>query len=592
MNNTTLRTCCGTLVLGLLTTLAHADEDALMQALRDELARSVGELQMEEMERPYFVSYTVHDTERLGAAASFGALLPSSEGRSRRLGVEVRVGNHLFDNTNFRSMSSFSSGFGGGRVLPLKDNTVEIRRQVWLATDAAYKEALQQLANKRAALQNETRTEELADLAPQEPFTHAEEASRNLPPLEDLEDIARDLSSQFREMPHIAGSQVSAAASYQRTYYVNSEGSSFIRNDPSASLIVRAQARADDGTILHDFVVENGRAWNEIGDTDELASAVAEMGSAIAERMGAPKLPDRYIGPVLFEGQAAAELFAQVLAPRFIGIRMPDTESQFSSFMGQAGNPFLDKLGARVLPRFLSVTDDPTLAGEGFVGGYAVDDEGVPASATTLVENGILKTLLTSRNPVRDIERSTGNRRGGGPAPSNLVVTARRGMTRDELADELKLLMEEREAEYGIVVRRLGNPLFKPTTAGGGMSISFGGPQQQQSSVEPALLAYKVFPDGREELLRTAEFAGIADAVFKEIIAVSDSSTTYTFVHSPMTFGGLATIISFGGAGFASSLGQAVTVSVPDLLFEEISVRNPTGNVPHLPVAGHPFFEE
>ena len=71
-------------------------------------------------------------------------------------------------------------------------------------------------------------------------------------------------------------------------------------------------------------------------------------------------------------------------------------------------------------------------AGEGFVGGYAVDDEGVPASATALVENGILKTLLTSRNPVCDIERSTGNRRGGGPAPSNLVVTARRGMTRDE----------------------------------------------------------------------------------------------------------------------------------------------------------------
>ncbi|MCY3837160.1 MAG: metallopeptidase TldD-related protein [Gammaproteobacteria bacterium] len=592
MKNTTLRTRCGAFVLGLLTILTtHADEDALMQALRAELERSLDELQMEDMEKPYFVAYTVHDTERLGAAASFGALLPSSESRSRRLSVEVRVGDPLFDNTNFRSMGSFSPGFGGGRAIPLKDNVVEIRRQVWLATDAAYKQALQQLANKRATLQNETRTEELADLAPQEPFTHTEEASRTLPDLDDLQDLARDLSALFRDMPHIADSQVSTAATYQRTYYVNSGGSSFIRNDPSASLIVRAQAQAADGTILHDFVVENGRTWDEIGNPDDLASEVKDMGKAIGERMGAPKLPDRYIGPVLFEGQAAAELFAQVLAPRLIGIRMPDTESRFASMMGQAGNPFLDKLGARVLPRFLSVTDDPTLTGEGFVGGYAVDDEGVPASPTTLVENGILKTLLTSRNPVRDIERSTGNRRGGGPAPSNLVVTARRGMTRDELVDELKLLMEEREAEFGIVVRRLGNPLFKPSN-GSGMSITFGGPQQQQSSVEPALLAYKVFPDGREELLRTAEFAGIADAVFKEIVAVSDSATNYTSLYTPMSFGGLATIISFGGAGFASSFGQAVTVSVPDLLFEEISVRNPTGNVPHLPVAGHPFFEE
>ena len=591
MKNTTRRTGGTALALALLATATHADEEALMQALRAELERSVDELQMEDMDKPYFVAYTVRDTERLGAAASFGALLPSSESRSRRLSVEVRVGDASFDNTNFRSMGAFSGGFGGGTPLPLKDNAVEIRRQIWLATDAAYKQALQQLAGKRAALQNETRTEELADLAPQEPFTYTEEPNRTIPALDDLESLARDLSGLFREMPHIADSQVSAAATSQRTYYVNSEGTSFIRNDPSASVIVRAQAQAGDGSILHDFVIENGLAWDEIGAPDDLAGAVKEMGKAIGERMGAPQLPDRYIGPVLFEGQAAAELFAQVLAPRFVGVRMPDTESRFSSFMGQAGNPFLDKLGARVLPRFLSVTDDPTLTGEGFVGGYPVDDEGVPASATTLVENGILKTLLTSRNPVRDIERSTGNRRGGGPAPSNLVVTARRSMTRDELADELMLLMVEREAEYGIVVRRLGNPLFRPSTAGG-ISISFGGPQQQQSSVEPALLAYKVYPDGREELLRTAEFAGIADSAFKEIIAVSDSTTTYTFVYSPMSFGGLATIISFGGAGFASSLGQAVSVSVPDLLFEEISVRNPTGNVPHLPVAGHPFFEE
>ena len=591
MKNTTRRTRSAALALALLATAAQADEEALMQALCAELERSVDELQVEDMDKPYFIAYTVHDTERLGAAASFGALLPSSESRSRRLSVEVRVGDASFDNTNFRSMGAFSPGFGAGTPLPLKDNAVEIRRQIWLATDAAYKQALQQLANKRAALQNETRTEELADLAPQEPFTYTEEPNRNIPALDDLESLARNLSGLFREMPHIADSQVSAAATFRRTYYVNSEGSSFVRDDPSASVLVRAQAQADDGSILHDFVIESGLAWGEISGPDDLAGAVTEMGNAIAERMDAPKLPDRYIGPVLFEGQAAAELFAQVLAPRFVGVRMPDTESRFSSFMGQAGNPFLDKLGARVLPRFLSVTDDPTLVGEGFVGGYPVDDEGVPASATTLVENGILKTLLTSRNPVRDIERSTGNRRGGGPAPSNLVVTARRSMTRDELADELMLLMEEREAEYGIVVRRLGNPMFRPST-GGAISISFGGPQQQQSSVDPALLAYKVYPDGREELLRTAEFAGIADSVFKEIIAVSDSTTTYTFVYSPMSLGGLATIISFDGAGLTSSFGHAVSVSVPDFLFEEISVRNPTGNVPHLPVAGHPFFEE
>ena len=106
-------------------------------------------------------------------------------------------------------------------------------------------------------------------------------------------------------------------------------------------------------------------------------------------------------------------------------------------------------------------------------------------------------------------------------------MTNRRGMTREELYDELTLLMEEREAEFGIVVRRLGNPGLGPAT-GGRFSVSFGGAGAGQSNVANALVAYKVYPDGREELLRTVEFAGIADSVFKEIVAASASSTTYT----------------------------------------------------------------
>ena len=49
----------------------------------------------------------------------------------------------------------------------------------------------------------------------------------------------------------------------------------------------------------------------------------------------------------------------------------------------------------------------------------------------------------------------------------------------------------------------------------------------------------------------------------------------------------------FGGIGLAShSGGTTMTLSVPDLLFEELSLRHPTGNLPHPPVAKHPFFEE
>ncbi len=576
-------------LLALLGATARADDEVLMQAMRDELARTMAELRMEDMDKPYFVAYTVRDTEWLSAGASFGALLPSSRNRSRRLSVELRVGDASFDNTNFRAMGAFLSS-GGGSMLPLTDDLVEIRRQIWLATDTAYKNALKQIASKRAGLQNQTRVEDLGDLYPQEPYTHTDDAPHGLPELGDIETLVRGLSARFRDMPHIVDSRVSVSARRGRTYYVNSEGSSFIRADPQASLRVTAHTQADDGTLLHDFRAFHARDWEEIGNRDDLVDEVDNLGAAIAERRTAASFDERYIGPVLFEGQAAAEFTAQVLAPRLRGVRTPDTESRFAGSVRGSANPFLDKLGARVLPRFMDLKDDATLTGNDFVSGYPVDDEGVPAQATSLVENGILKTLLTTRNPVRGIDASTGNRRGGGPQPSNLLLTTQRGTPKEELYGELMLLVEEREAEYGIVVRRLGNPRMRPRT-NAGFSIGVGGSGPGQASVDNALLAYKVYPDGREELLRTVEFAGIADSVFKEIVAASDTRSIHTRSGSSR-FGGGITMV-FGGVGLAAaSGGTTMTLSVPDLLFEELSLRNPTGNLPHLPVAKHPFFED
>ena len=581
--NTTMRPAtwfAALLSLSLLAS-ARADEDALMQAMRLEMARTLEKLQMEDLETPYFVSYTVQENAQMAAQATFGALVSSGESQSRSLTVELRVGDPSFDNTNFQFGPSIA--FAG---LPLHDNVAEIRRQIWLATDSAYKRALESLAGKRAALQNETRSEELGDFSPAQRFNYSEEPESNLPNLQEMESLTRGLSKLFTRMPEIKESSATASAGYQRKYYLNSEGTSFIRNDPSASVSVMAQSLAPDGTVLHDFAAAYGNTWEDIADEEKLAGRVTGMGEALAARRSAPAMED-YIGPVLFEGQAAAELFAQVIAPKLTGVRLPDMPGGFRGFGAAPGNPFVDKIGARVLARSLSVVDDPTRQGGGFLGGRSVDDEGVPAQVTSLVENGILKTLLTTRNPVKGTDGSTGSRRGMGPGPSNLVLTSRRGMSRDELSAELMMLVEERQAEYGIVVRRMGNPGFRPRTD----ITSFFGGIPGQARVENALLAYKVYPDGREELIRKVEFAGITESLFKEIIAASDSPTVYTSGSSGPAG---AVMIAFGGmpfGGFGGGGGR-VSLSVPDLLFEEVTLRKPQGNVPKPPVTVHPSFGE
>ena len=563
----------------------EAELNVIMQAMRDELARSTEQLELEGLEKPYFVAYTVRETDRLNAAGSFGALLSSSEDKGRLLNVEVRIGDPSFDNTNFGSMSLLPSSLGSTGFLPLENDYREIRRQIWLATDEAYKAALESLAEKRAVLQNETRAEDIADFSSEAPFTHFDGPDPDLPPRAALEELVRDLSAAFRDLPEIFGSNVSASAGNRRTYYLNSEGSAFIRSDPTASIIVEARTQATDGTVLNDSVTARGTSWDDIGDRDALASRIATMGADLTARRSAAGI-DRYSGPVLFEGQAAAELFARVLAPRLLGNRVPDADPNFARMLQQNRNPFLDRLGARVLPRFLDVHDDPSADGDGFLGGYPVDDDGVEARSKALVERGILKSLLTSRNPVPGIERSTGNRRGPGPAPSNLIVASDSGMNREELHAEFMLLVEERGGDYGIVVRRMATPGAGDDPASA-MSLLRSG-----SRAGPALgstsLAYKVFPDGREELIPKAELVAVTEAAFRDIVAVSETSTVHSFPHSPA--GGL--VPSFlAGAFSAFGLGEIVSVSIPDLLFEELSLRKPSGNVPHLPVANHPSFD-
>lgn len=569
--------------------VANAQEEAqlsvIMQAMRDELARSTEQLELEGLEKPYFLAYTVRETEQLNAAGSFGALLSSSEDKTRRLSVEVRIGDPSFDNTNFGSMSLFPSSFAMGGFLPLENDYREIRRQIWLATDQAYKAALEALAEKRAVLQNETRAEDIADFSSEEPFTYFDQADPDLPPRTALEELARDLSAAFRDLPEIFSSDVSVSAGNRRTYYLNSEGSSFIRSDPSASIVVEASTQATDGTVLNDSVAARGRSWDDISDRSGLESRVAAMGANLTARRSAEGL-DRYSGPVLFEGQAAAELFAQVLVPRLLGNRVPDAEASFARMLQMSRNPFLDRIGARVLPRFLNIHDDPGADSDGFLGGYPVDDDGVQARSKALVERGVLKSLLTSRNPVPGIDRSTGNRRGEGPAPSNLIVASASGMNHEELHAEFMLLVEERGADYGIVVRRMAKPAAGDDPASA-MSLLRSGPQAGPA-LGNASLAYRVFPDGREELIPRAELVAVTEAAFRDIVAVSDTSTVYSFPHSPA--GGL--MPSFlAGAFSALGLGEVVSVSIPDLLFEELSLRKPSGNVPHLPVANHPSFD-
>ena len=568
----------------------QAQEDLLMKALRDEMGRTMEKLQLEDMDRPYYVAYWVRESEGRGSTAILGGLLGRGRGSAARtLSVELRVGDHDLDNTNFQDLGRFRSRVvpeGFPVSLPLRDDYKELRRQIWLATDGAYKQAVHSLAKKRATLQNKTRVEIVPDFSHEEAVEYRDDSPpAPLPEEARLEAVVRELSALFKETPHIFESRVSASLNRGKTYFVNSEGSSYVRNFSSASIQALAATQAVDGTQLEDFVVARGRQWEDLPDQAELEARVRAM----AERLGRLRqagFVERYNGPVLFEGQAAAELVNQILAPRLLALRTPIADDpMFARFSSGPQNPFLEKLGSRVLPRFLSVVDDPTAGSQGeapLLGGYEVDEEGVRSRRTTVVQRGILKTLLATRTPVAGVSNSTGNRRNSGPSPSNLFLMPRNGMKPEEIRQELLNLVEERGLDFGIVVRRVGSA---------GLTLSrerdffFPMPgEEARPKFKPLTEAYKVFPDGREELIRKAVLLGLSASSFREIEAASETLTPYhaTF-RVPMTD-------PFSSFGFMGPP-PLVSLVVPSLLFEDLALRRPPGDIPRPPLLSHPLSE-
>ena len=557
----------------------------VMQAMRDELARSVEALQMDRLEKPYFLSYRIDDVVSTQAVANFGALADKSSTRNRVLSIEVRVGSPDLDNTNFMPSRVGGSPATRTLALPLDDDYRELRRHLWLNTDAAYKYALETMAKKRAALKNRSR-EELPDFVPVEAHSTFADVEPPKPPVEPVAELVRSLSEVFRDFPGVHASQTRASHVFTRSYYVNSEGTSFTQARPAVFIEALAKTQADDGTVLQDFEWFHARRWEDLPPLAMLAERVRGMAETLSARRDAAFI-DRYSGPVLFEGQAAAELFAQVLAPKLLAVRVPVAEdARMEGFTATLRNPFQDKIGARVLPRGFSVLDDPTLdsyAGAPLFGGYPIDDDGIPAAPTALIENGVLKGLLATRNPVAGIAGSTGNRRMMGvPLPSNLVVATSRGMSDEEVAEEFWLLVEERGNDYGVVVRRLANPMAKLDRS------DMASTPRGEVPVDRLTRAYKVYPDGREEAIRKAELSGMSESDFRDIVATSESTTNYTLGFVPTIAYSLAVTTAQYGAAATQ---PAMSIAVPDLLFEELTLRKPVGNAPLPPVATHPFFD-
>ena len=512
--------------------------DPLLGAMQEELARERGQLVLPGMQRPYFIEYRLEDIHSYEAIASYGALTSETENRQRVVRVELRIGDYKVD-------SSSARGTGSLALAPGDDDADALREALWTATDEAYKAALRNYASKQAALKQFQNPPTADDFSPAKPVVLAEprrvlqldraEWKRRLVEASGL--YARD--SAVRDFAaEVQYSNASLNAVVVNRYTVNTEGTAVRHGFAGYQDTISVGGQAADGMQLGR---NNGSTATTADGLESWASlrerTLADLKSFEALRQAPLVDAEDYHGPVLFSGDAAADVVNRLFVPNIEADR-----PELGTFARTVG-AYQSSYKSPVLPPFLTVVDDPTMRdfrGRGLLGAYTVDDEGERAAPVTVVSHGKLVNYLVSREPVKDFPESNGHGRAplGGPAHPHAGVLV--------VKNDANLTLAQLRARLLTRAKDQGRDVYEVETLGGELA--------------PRLL-YRVSPDGKRILVR--------GAVFDELDQRSLRSE----------------IVAAGGEPYVAQQMSPLpqTTITPALLFADIAVKRGTQTQEKLP---------
>jgi hypothetical protein len=559
-----------------------AQRDQQLRAMSDELQRSKS-LKLNELESPYFIQYISSDAEQLSVSATLGGLTHSAKIRLRRPSLAVRVGSYAFDNTN--SIFSVTHRFG---LLPLDDDYLAIRTSFWRATDTVYKSAAGQITAKRNALREMSDPDKTPDLAPAQAVQILEPVSKVELDEQSWDAVMREISARFTAHPEVltSGVQMEAIASTYRL--VNSEGTVLRTPQLLNEIQIRASAKATDGQRVWSnqfFTVENLKQFPDKAKLNKVADEIAAQTEALAK---AP-LAEDYTGPVIFEKEAAAQMMAQVLTDAVTLHRKPLAPPGANSRVPQVlDSVWASRLGSKVTPDWITIFDDPTqeeYQGAPLAGHYKVDDEGVPAQRVSLVEKGALKGFLLSRLPVRTFNASNGHGRLPGAFGSeeaeigNLFVETSQPVAETELKAKLLERVKAAGLKYGLIVRRLDFPSTATLNELQSMARQLENSGSARTLDQP-LLAYRVHPDGREELVRGLRFREFSAKDLRDVEAASNQPYILNYVTNGTSL------------NFADLRNEITSSSVvcPSLLFDSVELTRAENEVGSPPIVSPPLL--
>jgi predicted Zn-dependent protease len=540
-----LRPITLTILLASLTIAAFAqtnDGDTLLATMKQELNRNMKVMKSAPVP-PYFLSYQLTDNRAIQITSSFGALTASSDRKTRLLDIDIRVGDYKRDNTHPTTGESEQMRFRRTTAnVPVENDSTALTMSLWKLTDEHYREALQQYeavkTNDQVGKANEDNS---PDFSPAPVEKHVEPDAPYSFSQSQWEEKVRKYGQPFRSNPDLVTAEVDVTGEVETRRYINSEGSEIKISMPLYRLMLSASIRTADGEVLpihRDFMSFTPEG---LPSDETVVKTAGQMVEILTSLQKAP-VGEPYTGPAILSGRASAVFFHEIFGHRIEGARLKgDDDAQ----------TFKNKINQSVLPKFLSVYSDPASRqwhGQDLVGFYEYDDEGVKAHRVTVVENGVFKNFLMSRSPIKGFDHSNGHgRRQQGNAvaarQSNLLVEASQSVSRVELKKLLIARIKAANKPYGL--------LFDDIEGGYTFTSRY---MPNAFSVMPTVV-YRIYPDGKEELVRGLDLIGTPLIAFSKISAADNE---------PGIFNGLCG---------AESGWVPVSATAPGMLIDQIEIQ-------------------
>jgi len=473
-----------------------AQSDPVLKAMFEELERSKTKLKMDGVKAPYFIEYRITDVDSDSANAVFGAPQLDQRSHVRILRVIVRIGDYKLD-------SYFRGGLGVADIAPYENDILALREQLWSATDRAYKTAGESYAAKQSLSKQITLDPTINDFAPAPALVDVEPLLSLNADGAKWRKAIEDASALYRKYPEIQSVSATMRFTVSNEYYMNTEGTVGRRGWSTYTLATIASTQAPDGMTLARSPFDMVRDAKELPSPEQFVAEAETALRTLKDLREAPIVDEEYRGPVLFGSDAADDVFADLVGSNVLGSK-PEPGAT-----ARTNGDYASNYKSRVLPDFISVVDDPTVAsfdGRSLTGSYGFDSEGVKSAPVTVIDKGVLVNYLIGREPIRDFPVSNGHGRAvpGGvanPYYGNLFLRSSRAIPLAELKKKLVAMCKDENKEYGYYVETLGDELM------------------------PRLL-YRVWvKDGREELVRGAVFNELDTRELRnDLIATGDKA--------------------------------------------------------------------